>query len=271
MTTKSSIEWTQMTWNPTTGCDQVSPGCDHCYALTMAGRLKAMGSKAYQNDGDPRTSGPGFGLTLHPERLNDPLKWRDSRVVFVNSMSDLFHAKVPFEFVERVWATMAATPQHTYQILTKRPDRMARFAGRLRPLPNVWLGTSVEDQERVVRANYLRWPSLAPYSVRFLSVEPLLGPVDLEDLLWDPPLPGEINDVRMRSCAVQWVIVGGESGPGARPFDLDWYRLIRDQCHAAGVAFFLKQLGGYPDKHGHDKAVLDGKRWTEMPAMGVPA
>src|SRR5579859_631225 len=155
MTTKTSIEWTQMTWNPTTGCDRVSPGCDHCYALTMAGRLKATGAKAYQVDGDPRTSGPGFGLTLHAERLKDPLRWRDPRVVFVNSMSDLFHAKVPFEFVEQVWATMGATPQHTYQILTKRPDRMARFSKRLPLLPNVWLGTSVEDQRRVDRVAHL--------------------------------------------------------------------------------------------------------------------
>ena len=269
MTTKTAIEWTEMTWNPTTGCDRVSPGCDHCYALTMAKRLKLAGAKAYQTDGDPRTSGPGFGLALHPERLNDPLKWRDPRVVFVNSMSDLFHAKVPFEFVEQVWATMAKTPQHTYQILTKRPDRMARFAGRLRPLHNVWLGTSVEDQDRVVRANYLRWPSLAAYRVRFLSVEPLLGPVDLEDLLWDPPMLGEINDVRLRSHAVQWVIVGGESGPNARPCEKEWIRVLRDQCAAAGVAFFLKQLGGHPDKQGHDKAVLDGKRWVEMPPIAA--
>ncbi len=265
----TSIEWTNRTWNPTTGCDRVSPGCDHCYALTLAARLKAMGSKAYQNDGDPRTSGPGFGLTLHEDRLSHPFTWRKPSLVFVNSMSDLFHAKVPFGFVSRVWDVMARTPHHTYQILTKRPDRMARFAGRLRPLRNVWLGTSVEDQERAVRANYLRWPAMAAYPVRFLSVEPLLGPVDLEDVLWDPPMPREINGVRPRSCTVQWVIVGGESGPGARPCQENWIRDLRDQCLAAGAAFFLKQLGGHPDKRGHDKAILDGRLWREMPGVAV--
>jgi protein gp37 len=251
VTTKTAIEWTQMTWNPTTGCDRVSPGCDHCYALTMSARLKAMGAPAYQNDGDPRTSGPGFGLTLHPERLNDPLKWRDSRVVFVNSMSDLFHARVPFEFVERVWATMAATPQHTYQILTKRPDRMARFSHRLPLLPNVWLGTSVEDFDRKERLEALVGSRAA---VHFISAEPLIGPLgDLERYLeW-----------------VDWVIVGGESGPDPRPMDLAWARDIRDQCNAAGVAFFLKQLGGHPNKRGHDLAVLDGRRWLEMPRVPV--
>jgi protein gp37 len=250
VTTKTAIEWTEMTWNPTTGCDQVSPGCDHCYALSMAGRLKAMGAPAYQNDGDPRTSGPGFGLTLHPERLNDPLKWRDSRVVFVNSMSDLFHAKVPFEFVERVWATMEATPQHTYQILTKRPDRMARFSHRLPLLPNVWLGTSIEDQERV---NRLVWLNNTSAAIRFVSAEPLLGPVAMN-----------LEDMR-----VDWLIVGGESGPNPRPMDLDWARSLRDRCAQAGTSFFLKQLGGHPDKRGHEKAVLDGQRWTEMPPVGT--
>lgn len=247
MTTKTAIEWTEMTWNPTTGCDRVSPGCDHCYALTMAKRLKLAGAKAYQNDGDPRTSGPGFGLTLHPDRLNDPLKWRDPRVVFVNSMSDLFHAKVPFEFVQQVWATMAATPQHTYQILTKRPDRMARFSERLPLLPNVWLGTSVEDWDRLGRLDQL---GLVKAAVRFVSAEPLLGPLDLSFYL----------------DTFDWIIVGGESGPGARLCDLDWIRDIRDQV-VGHKAFFLKQLGGHPDKRGHEKAVLDGIRWVEMPSL----
>src|SRR5579859_72829 len=174
MTTKTSIEWTQMTWNPTTGCDRVSPGCDHCYAMTMAARLKAMGAKAYQVDGDPRTSGPGFALQLHEDRLTWPLKWSEPSLVFVNSMSDLFHARVPFEFVERVWDVMARTPQHTYQILTKRPDRMARFSQRLPLMPNVWLGTSIEDQDRVPRVRHLMD---ARAVVRFVSAEPLLGPV----------------------------------------------------------------------------------------------
>src|SRR5579864_7515978 len=250
MTAKTSIEWTQMTWNPTTGCDRVSPGCDHCYALTMAARLKAAGAKAYQNDGDPRTSGPRFGLTLHPERLNDPLKWRDPRVVFVNSMSDLFHAKVPFEFVEQVWATMAKTPQHTYQILTKRPDRMARFSHRLPLLPNVWLGTSVEDQQRATRIGDL---SMAQAVIKFVSAEPLLGPLNL-----NPYMP-----------AIDWLIAGGESGPGARPAELAWFHSLQAQCEGAGVAFFLKQLGGHPDKRGHEKAVLDGERWTQMPEVAA--
>src|SRR5579859_6909831 len=167
--TKTSIEWTQMTWNPTTGCDRVSPGCDHCYALTMAGRLRAIGSPAYQKDGDLRTSGPGFALTLHPDRLEVPLRWPKPQMVFVNSMSDLFHAKVPFAFVEQVWDVMARTPQHTFQILTKRPDRMARFSERLPLLPNVWLGTSIEDQERA--GPRLRQLAFTHAAVTFISAE----------------------------------------------------------------------------------------------------
>lgn len=248
--TKTSIEWTEMTWNPTTGCDKVSPGCDHCYALTMAARLKATGASAYQNDGDPRTSGPGFALTLHEERLQAPLQWRKPSLVFVNSMSDLFHAKVPFEFVRRVWDVMFNTPQHTYQILTKRPDRMARFSERLPLATNVWLGTSVEDQ---ARAGRLDWLDRTWAVTRFISAEPLLGPLELAGYL----AGGRIG----------WVIVGGESGPGARPMDLDWARSIRDQCQAAGVKYFLKQLGGHPDKRGHDKALLDGRLWREMPEV----
>ena len=249
--TKTSIEWTEMTWNPTTGCDRVSPGCDHCYALTMAARLRAAGARAYQNDGDPRTSGPGFALALHPERLQAPLQWRKPSLVFVNSMSDLFHAKVPFEFVEQVWDVMARTPQHTYQILTKRPDRMARFSLRLPTLRNVWLGTSIEDQARIGRLKDL----LDCIAERvFISAEPLLGPLDLgPDLLF-----------------VDWLIVGGESGPGARPADVEWYRSLRDQCRdLPHTAFFLKQLGGHPDKLGHDKALLDGRLWREMPEVAA--
>jgi protein gp37 len=246
---KTSIEWTEQTWNPTTGCDQVSPGCDHCYALTMAARLKAAGARAYQNDGDPRTSGPGFALTLHPERLEAPLHWKKPSLVFVNSMSDLFHARVPFEFVAQVWNVMGRTPQHTYQILTKRPDRMARLSFRLPHLSNVWLGTSVEDQDRMGRVEDL----LASHAaIKFVSAEPLLGPVNL-------------CLERYADWGLHWVIVGGESGPGARPASLEWYRSLRDQCGAYGVAFFLKQLGGHPDKRGHDKALLDGRLWREMP------
>jgi protein gp37 len=163
-------------------------------------------------------------------------------------MSDLFHARVPFEFVERVWDVMERTPQHTYQILTKRPDRMARFSWRLPKLPNVWLGTSIEDQERVSRLADLRWSQA---EVRFISAEPLLGPLDLG---LRTPVPG-----------LDWVIVGGESGPYARPCEPAWVRSLRDQCQEVGVAFFLKQLGGRGDKRGHEKALLDGRRWLEMP------
>ncbi len=248
--TKTSIEWTSYSWNPTTGCDRVSPGCDHCYALTMAGRLRAAKSPAYQNDGDPRTSGPGFALTLHPDRLEAPLHWPKPSLVFVNSMSDLFHAKVPFNFVEKVWDVMRRSPQHTYQILTKRPDRMARFSERLEVLPNVWLGTSIEDQARLGRLRDLNFTLAA---VTFVSAEPLLGPIDFGPALH----------------LVDWMIVGGESGPGARPMDLEWARSIRDQCQAAGVKYFLKQLGGHPDKRGHDKALLDGQLWREMPEVAA--
>lgn len=248
MSTQTSIEWTNVTWNPTTGCNRVSPGCDHCYALTMAKRLKAMGNPRYQNDGDPRTSGPGFGITVHDDVLSHPLRWRKPSFVFVNSMSDLFHARVPFDFVERVWQVMEQTPQHTYQILTKRPDRMARFVARLPVLRNVWLGTSIEDQERIERAEHLM--SIDGYT-HFISAEPLLGPLSF------PLARFAIN--------IDWLIAGGESGPGARPCELDWLRDLREQCREGHVAFFVKQLGGYPDKRGHDKALLDGRLWREMP------
>ncbi len=178
MSQNSAIEWTEATWNPTTGCDRISPGCDHCYAMTLAARLKGMGQPRYQRDGDPRTSGPGFGLTLHHDKVDEPLKWRKPRVVFVNSMSDLFHKDVPPSFIEEVWATMAQTPQHTYQILTKRPKRMGAIvkalADKYGVLPNVWLGTSIESDTYTWRAERLRE---TPAAVRFISAEPLLGPL----------------------------------------------------------------------------------------------
>jgi protein gp37 len=260
----TSIEWTEQTWNPTTGCDRISPGCDNCYALTMAKRLKGMGQAKYQNDGDPRTSGPGFALTTHPDTLAEPLRWKKPRKVFVNSMSDLFHARVPREFLARVFAVMAATPQHTYQILTKRPERAARilkdlctcgtghvpgvhFRSEMEwaatphsptyvpglehgiyhrsgwPLPNVWLGTSIESNDYARRANALRE---APTAVRFISAEPLLGPLD---------------DLNLRG--IDWLIIGGESGSGARPFDPAWAADLIRASHAAGAAPFVKQLG----------------------------
>ncbi|MGH2750087.1 MAG: DUF5131 family protein [Actinomycetota bacterium] len=252
---KTGIEWTETTWNPTTGCDRVSSGCDHCYALSLAKRLKAMGSRRYQEDGSPRTSGPGFGLTLHEDKLDEPLRWRSPRVVFVNSMSDLFHAKVPASFIRRAFNVMAATPQHTYQILTKRPRRMARILGdwnqfARRPLVNVWLGTSVEDQRWADQ----RIPLLldTPAAVRFLSCEPLLGPVDLSEWLGD---------------GIGWVIAGGESGPGHRPISVDWVRSLRNQCNQDAVPFFFKQWGGRTPKVGGRD--LDGRSWDEMPVAGA--
>lgn len=267
----TTIQWTDATWNPTTGCDRISPGCDNCYALTMAKRLKGMelargaSHPKYQNDGDPRTSGPGFGITGHPDTLTEPLRWKKPRRVFVNSMSDLFHARVTTELITSVWRTMQATPQHTYQVLTKRASRLAPVLAKVHaelgltePLPNVWLGVSVESQKY---AN-LRIPGLlqAPAAIRFLSCEPLLGPVDL--------FPGDHTGHQSdydgdRICldcstdqqhtpwrtvdrtplGIDWLIVGGESGRGARPMDLDWARRLVEQGRDAGAAVFVKQLG----------------------------
>jgi protein gp37 len=264
---RSAIEWTDATWNPTTGCDRVSPGCDHCYALTLARRLKAMGNPRYQRDGQARTSGPGFGLTLHWDKLEEPLAWQKPRRVFVNSMSDLFHDEVPLDFVASVFSVMERCPQHQFQILTKRPRRMAHLMSRLRngqfmekPLPNVWLGTSVEDQKRAD----LRVPLLlqTPATVRFLSCEPLLGPILLH---LDEPIPG---GAETRADRIHWVIVGGESGPGFRIMQDDWVRSLRDQCTASAVAFFFKQWGGRTPKAGG--RVLDGTTWDQMPFVDAP-
>jgi len=262
---KTGIEWTDATWNPTTGCDRVSPGCDHCYAMTLAKRLKAMGSSRYQRDGNPVTSGPGFGVTEHPAALDQPLRWKRPRRIFVNSMSDLFHDEISDEYIARVFAVMALAPQHTFQVLTKRHGRMrsllrsvtfhdamvdaasARGAKDLIvwPLPNVWLGVSVENQQWAD----IRIPALldTPAAVRFLSCEPLLGPVDL------------------RTSCLDWVIVGGESGRGARPMDLDWVRSLRDQCTSTvGVSFFYKQQGSGDGGH-KSRRELDGRAWDEFP------
>lgn len=244
---RSGIEWTEVTWNPTTGCDRVSAGCDSCYALALASRLKAMGSEKYQNDGDPRTSGPGFGVTIHPKALEEPYRWRNPRVVFVNSMSDLFHAKVPLSFVRDVFAVIADTPRHTYQVLTKRSTRLRRVADRLEWPSNLWIGVSVESADVLSRVDDLRQ---VPAAVRFLSCEPLLGPLDGIDLR-----------------EISWVIAGGESGPRYRPMELSWARGIRDACQAAQVPFFFKQWGGRtPKALGRD---LDGRRWDEMPAVAL--
>lgn len=244
MTTISRIEWTEQTWNPTVGCTKISPGCKNCYAEAMARRLKAMGASGYEN---------GFVLTVLPERLDDPVKRKKSTVYFVNSMSDLFHEKVPDEYIERVFDVIKRTPQHTYQILTKRAARMARFF-KTRTVPqNAWMGVSVEDRKYgVPRIDHLR---KVPASIRFLSVEPLLedvGVLNLKD--------------------IQWVIVGGESGPKARPMHSSWAQAVQHQCEAQEVAFFFKQWGGWgadgkKRAKGANGRVLEGRTWDEMPAV----
>ncbi len=243
MATKTGIQWTEVTWNPTTGCDRISAGCDHCYALTLAKRLKAMGADKYQQDGDPRTSGPGFGVSIHESALREPYTWRTPRTVFVNSMSDLFHARVPLGFVRDVFAVIDETPQHTYQVLTKRSARLRKVADKLRWPENLWMGVSVESADALPRVDDLREVGAA---VRFLSCEPLLGPLDRIDLR-----------------GIGWVIAGGESGPRYRPMHLEWARGIRDTARAAGVPFFFKQWGGRtPKALGRE---LDGVVWDEMP------
>jgi len=244
MSTQSKIEWTEQTWNPAVGCTKISPGCKHCYAETMAKRLQAMGMRGYEN---------GFRLTLIPERLAEPLERRKPTVYFVNSMSDLFHEKVPFDYVRRVFDVMAHAPQHTFQVLTKRPERMATFCRDVRVSPNVWLGVSVENRKHgVPRIDVLRYIDAA---VRFLSVEPLLedlGAIDLTD--------------------IHWVIVGGESGRKARPMKPEWVDAIKRQCDAVEVAFFFKQWGAWgADGQKRSKSAngrrLHGQVWDEMPAL----
>ena len=245
MADKSTIEWTESTWNPTTGCDRTSPGCDHCYALTLSKRLKAMGQSKYQRDGDPRTSGPGFGLTLHPDALDLPHAWVTPRTIFVNSMSDLFHEDVPVEFIGRVLAVAADTPQHTYQILTKRSRRLRDISVKLEWPPNVWMGVSIENDRYTFRARHLREVHAA---VRFLSLEPLLSSLPSLEL-----------------HGIDWVIAGGESGPRARPLDEEWVRDVRDRCFAAAVPFFFKQWGGRTPKAGG--RLLEGRTWDQMPEL----
>jgi protein gp37 len=243
MADKSRIEWTEATWNPVTGCDRISAGCDNCYALTLSKRLKAMGVAKYQNDGNPVTSGPGFGISVHPEALDQPVRWRTPRVVFVNSMSDLFHAKVPLSFIRDVFDVIEATPQHTYQVLTKRAIRTRKLADQLDWPANLWLGVSVESTEVLHRVDELR---RVPAAVRFLSCEPLLGPLD-----------------GLKLDGIGWVIAGGESGHNYRPMDVSWARSIRDVCLDQSVPFFFKQWGGRtPKTLGRE---LDGRTWNEMP------
>lgn len=243
MAAKSSIEWTEATWNPTTGCDRISAGCDHCYALKLASRLKRMGSDKYQNDGDPRTSGPGFAVTLHPRVLSAPRTWSNPRMIFVDSMSDLFHAKVPLSFVRDVFAVIASTPHHTYQLLTKRARRLSLHADTLEWPTNLWVGVSVENSEQLYRIDHLK---RVPASTRFISCEPLLGP--LEGLVLSN---------------IDWVIVGGESGSDARPVRAEWIRAIRDEAVRSDVPFFFKQWGGRTAKSGG--RTIDGRTWDQYP------
>ncbi len=241
----SSIEWTEATWNPTTGCDKTSPGCDNCYALTLSKRLKAMGQAKYQNDGDPRTSGPGFGLTIHPETLEVPRTWSAPRKIFVNSMSDLFHKDVPVSYIRRVFCVIADTPQHQYQVLTKRSKRLAEVGQRLDWPPNLWMGVSVESTKYRFRLDHLRQVEA---SVRFVSAEPLLGPLERLDL-----------------DGIHWLIAGGESGTRARALDPRWVTDLRDQCRDARVPFFFKQWGGHTPKAGGRE--LHGHTYDEMPEL----
>lgn len=236
MSTVSAIEWTEVTWNPVTGCTKVSAGCDRCYAERMAGRLRAMGVAKYRN---------GFRTTIHPGTLGEPLRWRKPRVVFVNSMSDLFHREVPTAFIEQVFAVMNRASRHTFQVLTKRPRRAVTLSRHLDWTPNIWLGTSIESEETLFRLPMLRETGAR---TKFLSLEPLLG-----------PLPG------LRLGGVDWVIAGGESGPGARPMEAAWVRDIRDGCRREGVPFFFKQWGGVFKKR--TGRLLDGRTWDEMPAV----
>lgn len=234
MATKSSIEWTQSTWNPLTGCTKVSPGCKHCYAERMAHRLRAMGQKNYRNE---------FELTLHPHALELPLKWKQPQVVFVNSMSDLFHEEVPTEYIQRVFTTMRKATWHEFQVLTKRSKRLKELSAAIDWPENVWMGVSVETERYKFRIDDLRATAA---SVKFLSLEPLLG------------YPGELD-----LSGIAWVIVGGESGPGARPMQTEWVAAIHRQCVAASVPFFFKQWGGINKKRAGRR--LNGRTYDELP------
>ena len=238
MSTRSAIEWTDVTWNPVTGCTKISHGCRFCYAERMSKRLLAMGVEKYKE---------GFSPAVHEAALGEPFRWRRPRLVFVNSMSDLFHKRVPAMFIETVFDVMNRASQHTFQVLTKRPGRVVQLGRRLRWTPNIWLGTSIESERWLGRLARLRDTDA---HTKFLSLEPLLGP------LLGIPLQ-----------EIDWVIVGGESGPGARPMDIDWVRDIRDNCLQNGVPFFFKQWGGvFKKKAGR---TLDSRIWDQMPELKV--
>ncbi len=236
MAQASSIEWTQATWNPVTGCTKISPGCAHCYAERMAKRLKAMGQIRYRH---------GFAVTLQPDLIETPLHWKSPRMIFVNSMSDLFHEDIPAAFIADCFNVMAKASQHTFQVLTKRPQRVVELASKLPWPDNIWMGTSVETADYKWRIHELE---KIPARVRFLSLEPLLGRIS-----------------RLPLQGIHWVIVGGESGPNARPMESEWVFDIRDRCVAAGVPFFFKQWGGVNKKK--TGRLLDGRTWNETPAL----
>lgn len=234
MALQSAIEWTESTWNPVTGCSKNSPGCAHCYAEIMARRLHAMGNRRYAR---------GFEVTLHEDVLDLPLEWRKPQMIFVNSMSDLFHERVPFEFIEGVFRTIERAPWHTFQVLTKRAERLRELAPKLIWPRNLWMGVTVECESCAARIDHLL---ATPAAIKFVSAEPLLGPLDRVDLL-----------------GLDWVIVGGESGPGARPVNPNWVRTLRDKCKTAEIPFFFKQWGGVRKKR--NGRLLDDRTWDDIP------
>jgi protein gp37 len=236
MATRSRIEWTDATWNPVTGCTKISPGCKNCYAEQLAKRLQAMGQPNYRN---------GFQVTLHPQVLGRPLGWRKPRRVFVNSMSDLFHVEVPTGFILQVFDVMRRAHWHQFQILTKRSKRLRALDIRIDWQPNIWMGVTVEREDYLYRVDHLRRTKA---HVKFLSLEPLLGPLH-----------------KLSLSGIDWVIVGGESGPGARPIDPGWVREIRDRCEREGVPLFFKQWGGV--RKSRTGRLLDGRTWDEMPRV----
>lgn len=236
MAEHTTIEWTDATWDPVRGCTKISPGCKHCYAERFAERFRGVKGHPFEQ---------GFDLRLIPGKIGEPLRWKSPQRIFVNSMSDLFHDNVPLDYIKRVFAVMNQAGWHPYQVLTKRAERLEAVASELPWAPHIWMGVSVENGDYLWRIDHLRRTKAY---IKFLSIEPLLGPL------------GKIN-----LCGIDWVIVGGESGPGARPLQADWVADVRDQCQGAGVAFFFKQWGGFQKKrHGRQ---LDGRTWDEMPAL----
>ena len=232
--TTSKIEWTDSTWNPLTGCTKISPGCKNCYAERMAKRLRLMGQKNYVN---------GFELTLHEDTLNKPLAWNRPKLIFVNSMSDIFHENVPISYTKKIFRVMREANWHTFQVLTKRSEILCKYNDVLEWPDNVWMGVSVENEDYKFRISHL---VKSDARIKFLSLEPLIGPVGHLDL-----------------TGIDWVIVGGESGPGARPMKEEWVMEIKDQCHRAGVPFFFKQWGGFNKKR--NGRMLQGRTWDELP------